>query len=116
MNNEKIEVLQTANEYLNNLKNGILRLVELMQQEKDQEANLLIPQISDGIDWILKAVELTRDVQKEYIKSDDINEYLEAILEAMENEDIILVGDLFNYEVLPIIDRIHSDIKRCIAN
>jgi len=61
MNNEEMDVLQSADDYLYNLKNGILKLVELMQEEKEQEAILLIPDISDGIDWIVKVVNLTKD-------------------------------------------------------
>ncbi|ABR36393.1 hypothetical protein [Clostridium beijerinckii] len=116
MINEKIEALQTANEYLYSLKSGVLKLVQLMQEEKEQEAILLIPQISDGIDWIIKVINLTKDVQKRDIELDNINEHLETIIEALENEDYILVSDIFNYEIIPILDRIHDKIKVSIEN
>ena len=116
MNNEEMDVLQSADDYLYNLKNGILKLVELMQEEKEQEAILLIPDISDGLDWIVKAVNLTKDVQKEHVEIDNINEHLETVIEALNNEDYILTGDIFNYEILPILDKVHNGIRLIIAN
>lgn len=115
MKNEKIEVLQTANEYLYKLKDGILKLVELIQQENEQEAILLIPEISDGMDWIIKVMELTNDVSQN-ICLENINEHLEAVLEALDNEDYILLGDIFNYEIVPILDIIHNEVLTEIAN
>lgn len=116
MKNEKIEVLQMANEYLYKLKDGILKLVELIQQENEQKGILLIPEISDGIDWIINVVQLTRDLQKTDVSLENISEHLEAIIEALENEDYILVSDIFNYEIIPILDAVHNKIKLIVAN
>ena len=116
MLNEKIEVLQSADEYLYKLRNGILELVDLMQAEKEHQAILLIPEISDGIDWITKVIDLTSDIQKKQIEINHINEHLESIIEALENEDYILVSDIFNYEIIPILDKVHDEIRMTIAN
>jgi len=116
MLNERIEVLQSADKYLYNLRNGVVKLVELMQAEKEQEAILLIPEISDGITWIMNAVDLTRDIHKNEIGTSLINEHLESIIEGLENEDYILIGDIFNYEIIPILDKVHDEIRIAIAN
>jgi len=116
MLNERIEVLQSADKYLYNLRKGIIKLVGLMQAEKEQQAILLIPEISDGIDWIMKVVTLTSDIQKEPIEIKNINEHLESIIDALENEDYILIGDIFNYEIIPILDKVHDEIRSIIAN
>ena len=71
--------------------------------------------VIDGIDYISKVVVLTKDVQKDEISLDDLNEQLEAIIEAFENEDYILVGDLINYELLPIIENIQEEMKKSIS-
>jgi len=116
MNNEKIEVLQTANDYMNNLKNGIVNLANMIQEGKEQEAINIIPQVVDGIQWIVQAIGLTKEVQKNEIAIAGLNEQLQEIIEALENEDYILVGDLFNYEILPILENIHEGIKETVAN
>lgn len=116
MNNKKIEALITANEYLNNLEGGIHQVVEAFQQEDENKGCSLIPLIADGIKWIVDVINLTRDIQKENIDISQIDEKLEEVVDAIENEDYILVGDLFEYEVLPIIEQIHKKIRDIVAN
>lgn len=114
MNNEKLEVLKTADSYLDNLIKGIEDISELIQAGKEFEAINKIPQIIDGIDYILKAIILTKDIHKESIDLGSLNEQLEQIIEAFENEDYILIGDLFNYELLPIMENIHEGIRKTL--
>ncbi|OOM77928.1 hypothetical protein CLPUN_21010 [Clostridium puniceum] len=116
MNGEKIEALSSANEYLYNLKGGIKSIVEAIQEGREQEGINLVSAVAEGIDWVSNVINLTKDIQKNEIEIQDINEQIEAIIEALENEDYILVGDLFNYEILPILDRVHDEIQICIAN
>ncbi|KGM92776.1 hypothetical protein Z968_13205 [Clostridium novyi A str. 4552] len=116
MVNEKIEALVTANEYLNNLEEGIHQVVEAFQQEDENKGCSLIPLVADGIKWVVDVINLTRDVQKENIDISEIDEKLEEVVEAIENEDYILVGDLFEYEVLPIIQYVHKQIRNTVAN
>ncbi|VDG69326.1 Uncharacterised protein [Clostridium carnis] len=116
MNKEKIEVLQTANDYMNNLKDGIVNLANMIQEGKEQEAITIIPQVVDGIEWIVQVITLTKEVQKNEIGVEALNDQLQEIIEALENEDYILVGDLFNYEILPILEEIHEGIKETVAN
>lgn len=114
MINEQIEALQSANEYLYKLKDGIGTLVDFINNNEVNNAYETIPAIAEGLDWIIKVVTLTQESQKEEIVTSDINEHLDSIVEALENEDYILVGDLFNYEILPILDRIHEQIKKIV--
>lgn len=114
MVNEKIEVLQTADEYLDNLTKGVAAISEYIQEGKEQEGINLIPQVADGMQWLMQAIELTKDVQKKEIEVGSMNEFFEEIVEALENEDYILVGDLFNYEILPRLESIHKDLKLTI--
>lgn len=109
--NEQIEVLSTANEYMENLKSGINKLVDYIQGGEEQSGIELIPDIADGIGWIIDVVNLTRESQKENIDISMIDEKLSEVVEAIENEDYILVGDLFNYEILPILESVHEGIK-----
>ena len=109
--NEKIEILKTTSEYLVNLKGGIENLVVLMNEEKEQQACGIIPEIADGVGWVLNVTNLTSDILGEVENLDEINNFLTEIVEALENEDYILVSDLFNYEILPILENLHEVIK-----
>lgn len=114
MMNEQIAALKSADEYLVNLSEGISNVAGFINDGKIEEACGLIPAIAEGLDWIMKVVVLTKEVQKEEILTNDIHEYLDGIVEALESEDYILVGDLFNYEILPILYRIHGQIKEIL--
>lgn len=116
MNNDKLEAIISADEYLYNLKKGVKNIVELIQEGKEQEGINLISQVADGIDWVASVVKLTKDIQKNEIEMEDINEHIETIIEALENEDYILISDLFNYEILPILERVHDEIRTYVAN
>lgn len=116
MLNEKIEALKTADEYLDKLKNGINKVVNLIEEENESKACSYISDISQGIDWIIQVIALTSDIQKEKIELVNINEKLNEVVEALENEDYNLLGDIFKYEISPALDNIHKQIKVCILN
>ena len=113
---EKFEALQTADEYLDKLKNGINKAINLIEEGNESRGCNYIADIAEGIDWVVKVVILTSDIQKEKIDYNSINEKLSEVVEALENEDYILLGDLFKYEILPLLDTIHKQIKVCVLN
>ncbi len=114
--NDKFEALKTADDYLDNLKNGINKVIDLLEEDNENKACSYIIDIAEGIDWIIQVINLTSDVQKEKIDLSNMNENLNEIVEALENEDYNLLGDLFRYEISPILDRIHKQIKVCVLN
>lgn len=114
--NVQLEALITANEYLDTLNIGIQNAVKYFQEEDEEEACTLIPQIADGIDWLNKVISLTEGVHKGKVSLEDINGKLSDIVEALQNEDYILVGDLFAYEVLPILEKAKQEIVAIVQN
>lgn len=114
MNEKMIEVLKTTDEYLTKLENAILNIIGKIESGNEMEGIKDIALVADGIGWVLDAVNSTKPVQKQEIEFEDINEFISEIIESVENEDYVLTGDLLNYEILPILQRIHSNIKEII--
>lgn len=114
MINEKLEVLITIDIYLDNLECEIDRIASDFNSGNEAVGISKIVPLAEGIDYISKAINLTKDVQKEEIVLDDLNEILNQIIDTLENEDYVLIGDLFYYELLPIIEDIHNKIKKSI--
>ena len=114
MSSEKVDILRTADEYLGKLKKGIENVVDLIQEGNEIEGVKNIIPVFDGIEYISKVINLTKEVQKDEINLDDLNNQLKEIIEAFENEDYILIGDLLNYELLPVLEDIHTRIKESI--
>lgn len=111
MNNNQIEVLNTAKEYINSLKGGIIQTVTYYQGGEESKAADFIVKICDGIEWLVKALILTHDVINSEKNLKQLNTKLEEIVEAFENEDYILISDLLEYEIMPILDEIQANIK-----
>ena len=108
------EVLNTVDEYLYNLINGVKNVSDLIQEGKEQEAFNFIAQVADGLQWVDEAINVTKQYHNNELSLEQINDFLQEISEALENEDYILVSDLFSYEIMPIIEDLHSKVKEYI--
>ncbi|MFR1380499.1 MAG: hypothetical protein ACLSTJ_16270 [Clostridium neonatale] len=114
MENKKIEILKTAYEYIDKLIEGIKNIVEEIQEGNEYEAIVIIPNVAEGMEWLINSIKLTEDIQTEPIDLDSLNQQLKELIEAFENEDYILIGDIFNYELIPILNEFKDKISICI--
>lgn len=95
-----LEILLSAYEYIPKLYKGIQTVVSQYRESKIIEANEMIVAITEGLQWLTEAIGLTRDAQKEAINVFEINDSIAEIIEALENEDTVLLADLLEYELL----------------
>lgn len=112
----QFETLQTANEYVLKLEAGIIDAARLFKSGKEGQATQMVPYIIDGVEWLSDAMRLTVGIHKQEIHFDEVNSNLLEIVEAFNNEDYILVSDLFEYEILPVIHQWKDTIRNSIAN
>lgn len=112
--NNKIEMLKTASEYIEKLKKTILTIAQYLRGSQYEVGLNLIPSIADGLNWLSIIIENTKDIQKEEISLNELNDKLNEMLEALERGDNILLGDLFEYELFPIIEKIGNIINNSI--
>ena len=111
---KKLETLIMANDYMYNLEKGIQVIVEKFEEDDDAEGFKLIYVMCEGIEWLGKSIELTKDIHKVTIRIEPIVDVLKGILEAIENQDTMLIGDKLNYELLTILEDVHKKIKLSI--
>lgn len=111
---EEKELLITVDQYLYNLKNGIKNISNLIQEGREHESFNFIAHVADGLEWVDEALNATKKYHNNELALDKMNSFIEEISEALENEDYILVSDLFNYEIMPIIENLHLKVKRFI--
>ena len=114
--NKKFDTLKGVSDYIVNLINGIEKAVKYCQAGEERKACDLILPISDGIQWINDALMVTKDMHKQDINLKDMNEKLSEIVVALENGDFILIGDLFQYELIPIFEDIQKNINKVLAS
>lgn len=112
--NEKVDTLQTVSEYMVNLITGIEKAVEYFQSGEERKGCELISPITEGIQWMSDALTATKHMHKQDIDLNDMNGKLSDIVEALVNEDYILIGDLFQYELIPLIEDIQSNLNKIL--
>lgn len=107
---EQIEVLQTAKKYLKKLLNGVALASEFFQSGHARRGFELVAQIAEGLQWLTEALRLTQDVQQNKIETSAMDEKLREIIEAIVNEDSVLLSDLLEYELQPILKEWDSSL------
>ena len=112
---EQIEVLRTAYEYLNKLKKGTLEAAEYFHSGQEYKGFQSVSLIADGTLWLVGAIELTRRVQKEEIKTEGIMAKINEINEAMQKNDMVLIADLLEFEIVPVFQQWQLGIQKSIG-
>lgn len=116
---EKIatEILNNIPEQIENITNGLLKAAELYRVADEQEANLnfvkLLTSLRDFVNFVtqLKNTDIISwesvdvegmDVETHYKKLINL---IDEMIDVQEDEDWILLADLIEYELLPIMNK-----------
>ncbi|BAQ14355.1 hypothetical protein N486_13385 [Clostridium botulinum B2 128] len=112
---QQFEALQTANEYIVKLINGINMYTNIIKQNKYDEALNLLSYILEGIDWLNEVIKLTKDIQKENINEELMKEQLEKIYEYLNIEDYNKISKLLCEEIALLLNTWQEIIKESIV-
>lgn len=100
------ETVNNAGEYLIKLKEGIKETADLFRQNDLEEANENYQLILEGFDWYLSVLSSLLEIieNEELINQnnnllDEFNTVLKELMEAYENNDLVLVADILEYEI-----------------
>lgn len=111
MTSEKREVIIDAYEYIGKLLNGIDKMVNKFYEGNDKEGCEILAYASEGLEWLVKALELCGDEVDVKVEIEKLVESISESVQALENEDYILVGDIFNYEISSTLQEMKSVIE-----
>ena len=70
--------------------------------------------ICDGLKWCIRVLNITKDILDLNDQVEALGENFTSIVEALENEDYILVSDLFNYEVKELLENVKVKVEEVI--
>lgn len=101
---QKKELLISLQEYLGRFILGLKEVVLLMQQGEEQKALEGIIDAVEGLGWITEAMSLTHDLHTAVFDIGKINGFLSKINEGLEENDTVLIADILEYEIIPIIE------------
>ncbi|WP_160687317.1 hypothetical protein [Clostridium sp. C2-6-12] len=112
---QQLEGLQTADNYILKLINGIDMYFNYIKEDREEEANNLLSHIVEGIEWIIEIARLTKDVQKKNMDERTMDEYKSELI-IFFNEGSIDEGyKVLDEKVLPLLREWNNIISKSIS-
>lgn len=104
------EVMNSYNEYTQNIPKGLLVIINQLRDNEVEEALVNIKNFSEGIMWLIEATHLINK-NKGNLKT-DITELIECLTEinkSLEKEDYMLTADIFEYDLIPFFTKLKNE-------
>lgn len=86
---------------------------ELVEGRKLEPASILLIKIVNDLESL---IEFYQKVNSSAEKIDCINSKLEIFMDGYENLDYFYIKDIFQYEMIPLIEDIFNEIKKIILD
>lgn len=108
------EVRNEMINYLPRLVNGIKEMVTFFHSQKISNGLNMLSQIIEGLDWVAKAYGLIPGNNPQHISG--LNNMLYEINNALTNKDYVLTADIFEYEIISILENIQNETNKSASN
>ena len=69
------------------------------------DSKKLLADIFEGLDWIARAVSLTNKFRPGKMCEYELIDKLPELIQAYENSDYVLIGDILDYEIRPVLEK-----------
>lgn len=113
MKQQSIEALKSAIDYLTRMDNAVPDIIKSYRNGELIRASNDMVLLAEGLQWLNEILYLTKAFHK--VDSFELKElYLECI-EALENNDNVLIADLLEYELIPKIHYWKNSISETLA-
>jgi hypothetical protein len=100
-----VETLESLKEYIPKMVIGCQSTVENLQGGNEAVALQLLPAIIEGFEWILQAISGLQDNgQLLDIELSNLSQHFQEMLNALEIGDYVLLADLLDYEIVPVME------------
>lgn len=117
----KNDILLTAEEYLKRAEPEMTLLADGFYQNPESEHWTSFADMLDGVQWLNQIITSLDGIAKnprnwdEYIKLRSILEMqIQALEEAVENGDTVLIADIIQYELIPLYNSLKNQIQTTI--
>ena len=110
----KLETIETLKEYLEALIQDVDAVSELFREDNISEGLKYTASIAQALQMVCEAVDKVNDILKEKVDLSAINNLAEEMVESLENEDYVLLGDLLEYEIISILEEIKEKVHDTI--
>jgi hypothetical protein len=107
------EALRVQIQGLRESQGKLRELSVLLQTGRDRQAMQTVVDFSDLVQKLLALMRfLPKDPDRERLIG-ELNPVLRELISAFDAKDLVLIGDLFEYEIAPRIERLLPILERC---
>lgn len=106
-NINKKEILQEIKSYIQKIYVNKEDILESIREYNDIQA---LTDILDGLNYCIRGISITKDNNIE-IDEEKFKHNIEEILSAVENKDYNLVCDIFEYEIIDMIESLNENLQ-----
>jgi len=107
MTEEVIDVIASYNDYLMKVPAGSIQIANYLREDNVGNALQMILDFSEGMGWIVQAVELLgKNGVEAVFEVEKIHEFLHEVNAGLEIQDYVLVADMFEYEIAPFFEEV----------
>ncbi|WML46083.1 hypothetical protein [Neobacillus sp. PS3-40] len=100
-----IETLESLKEYLPQMVRGCQNTAENLQSGNEAVALQIVPDIVEGLEWTLQAISgVKANGQLQDIEISTLTQHFRELVSALEMGDYVLLADLLDYEVGPVLE------------
>ncbi|GKV64861.1 MULTISPECIES: hypothetical protein [unclassified Sporosarcina] len=117
------DLLLSAEEYTQRAIPELAPLAEAFYDNPQPETWTTLDQLLGGLQWINemlmtigKSMAVPSNWQGYLAVSDKMQEDIQSLAEAIENEDNVLIGDIIQYELLPNFEELEKEIQLTMDN
>ncbi len=114
MKQDKYELLQTALEYAEKLNQGTIQAAQYYRNGEIAKGHEYVTMITEGLEWLINSLVILKDVLTQEIDVTTINDLIEEYITATENDDIVLMADLLEYEIAETIQSWYEVLAQTI--
>lgn len=114
-------ILTSTAQYIEGAVPEISILSDEFYRGPEQGTWVKLQQLIEGIEWINSGTEVITNSKKsftglyEYIKSTvEIGNKMTELAEAIKNSDMVLIGDLLSYEIIPMLEAIKDTANEIV--
>jgi hypothetical protein len=112
-----LDIYQEFYNYNNKLIPALEQVVEHLQQQAEDQALSLFIHCLEGIQWSLDVMILSRPYHKNMsfdVDAQKVQDILASLNESLENQDYVLMADILEYELIPLLKQFHAETEKNI--
>ena len=98
------ELFGSLQVYIKKFIPGTQEIVMWFHQGEEQKALEGMLDVVEGLSWICEAISLSREFHYTPIDIERINPFLVQLNEGLVESDTVLMADILEYEIIPIIE------------